>query len=214
MHSAAINIEPAIRSSRPFTRATLPRNSRYVPNLSVYRTDNRSSYNGLMLHLQGNVSNRLNLVVNYTLSKAKTWGCVLGELFDYVNGVCDPLNAFAKGDYGPSGENVTSRFVLAGTFHLWGGIELAAFDSGRKRPALYADHPGGRKRLRRCHRRSRRSQRRPDILRSISRYALYTSRSARLAADSGCTSDTLSCRLSNSSTCSTATTPVPITSRI
>jgi hypothetical protein len=95
-----------------------------VPNIYVYRTDNRSSYNGMSVHLQGNVSDRFNLVVNYTLSKAKTWGCVLGELFDYVNGVCNPLNAFDKGDYGPSGEDVTHRFVLAGTFHLWGGVDL------------------------------------------------------------------------------------------
>jgi len=78
----------------------------------------------LSLHLQGNVSSRFNLVMNYTLSSAETWGCVLGELFDYVNGVCNPLQAFAKGDYGPSGENVTHRFVLAGTLHLWGGVEL------------------------------------------------------------------------------------------
>jgi hypothetical protein len=95
-----------------------------VPDLSVFRTDNRSRYDGLSIHLQGNVSDRFNLVVNYTLSSAETWGCVLGELFDYVNGVCNPQNAFAKGDYGPSGENVTSRFVLAGTFHLWGGVDL------------------------------------------------------------------------------------------
>jgi hypothetical protein len=98
----------------------------YVPNIQVFRTDNRSRYDGLSLHLQGNVSNRFNLVMNYTLSSAETWGCVLGELFDYVNGVCDPLHAFAKGDYGPSGENVTHRFVLAGTLHLWGGVELTA----------------------------------------------------------------------------------------
>ena len=77
----------------------------------VFRSDNRSSYNALMLHLQGNVSKRFNLVANYTFSKAQTWGCVLGELFDYVNGVCDPLNPFAPGDYGPSGEDVRHRFV-------------------------------------------------------------------------------------------------------
>ena len=109
----------------PLYSSDIATQQQYVPNLSVYRTDNRSSYNALMLHLQGNVSNRLNLVMNYTLSRAKTWGCVLGELFDYVNGVCDPLNAFAKGDYGPSGEDVTSRFVLAGIFHLRGGMELS-----------------------------------------------------------------------------------------
>jgi hypothetical protein len=50
---------------------------------------------------------------------------VLGELFDYVNGVCDPHNAFAPGDYGPSGEDVRHRFVLMGTFQLTGGVQLA-----------------------------------------------------------------------------------------
>ena len=91
---------------------------------TVFRSDNRSSYNALMLRLQGNVSNRFNLTAHYTLASAKTWGCVLGELFDYVNGVCDPHNAFAPGDYGPSGEDVRHRFVLAGTLHVPGGFEL------------------------------------------------------------------------------------------
>jgi Carboxypeptidase regulatory-like domain/TonB dependent receptor len=94
------------------------------PNVNVFRSDNRSSYKGLALHLQGNVSRRFSLIANYTLASAKTWGCVLGELFDYVNGVCDPLNAFARGDYGPSGEDVRNRFVLAGTLHIPGGFEL------------------------------------------------------------------------------------------
>ena len=94
------------------------------PNVTVFRSDNRSSYKALALHLQGNVSRRFNLIANYTLSSAKTWGCVLGELFDYVNGVCNPLNAFAPGNYGPSGEDVTHRFVLAGTLHVPGGFEL------------------------------------------------------------------------------------------
>ena len=108
----------------PLYSSDVATQQQYVPNIQVFRTDNRSRYDGLSIHLQGNVSDRFNLVVNYTLSSAETWGCVLGELFDYVNGVCNPQNAFAKGDYGPSGENVTSRFVLAGTFHLWGGVDL------------------------------------------------------------------------------------------
>ncbi len=95
-----------------------------VPNANVFRSDNRSSYNSLMLHVQGN-TRRFNLVANYTLSKAQTWGCVLGELFDYVNGVCNPLNAFGPGDYGPSGEDVRHRFVLAGLVHIPGGFELS-----------------------------------------------------------------------------------------
>lgn len=101
-----------------------PLNQGDVPNLTVFKTDNRSSYNALMLRVQGNVSRRFNLTANYTLAKAQTWGCVLGELFDYVNGVCDPLNAFAPGDYGPSGEDVRHRFVLAGTVHLPAGFDL------------------------------------------------------------------------------------------
>ncbi|MGA9391704.1 MAG: carboxypeptidase regulatory-like domain-containing protein [Candidatus Sulfotelmatobacter sp.] len=95
-----------------------------VPDLNLFKSDNRSTYNAMMLHLQGNVSRRFNLTANYTLSKAKTWGCLLGELFDYVNGVCNPLDPFGPGDYGPSGEDVTHRFVLAGTLYLPGKIEL------------------------------------------------------------------------------------------
>ena len=96
----------------------------YPSGLSVFRSDNRSSYKALALHLQGNVAKRINFVANYTLSSAKTWGCVLGELFDYVNGVCDTSNPFGPGDYGPSGEDIRNRAVLAGTFHAPGGFEL------------------------------------------------------------------------------------------
>jgi hypothetical protein len=96
-----------------------------VPNFTVFRSDNRSRYDGLLIHVQGNVSRRLDMVMNYTLASAETWGCVLGELFDYVNGVCNPLQPFGKGDYGPSGEDVRHRFVLAGTFHAPGGFEVS-----------------------------------------------------------------------------------------
>jgi hypothetical protein len=101
-----------------------PAQADVVPNVDVYKTDNRSSYDAVTFKLQGNMQ-RLNLVAHYTLGRAKTWGCTVGELFDYVNGVCDPLNAFAPGDYGPSGEDVRHRFVLAGTAHLPLGIELS-----------------------------------------------------------------------------------------
>jgi hypothetical protein len=106
-----------------------------VPNVNVFEADNRSKYNALMLHLAGNMK-RFNLVANYTLSRADTWGCLLGELFDYVDGVCQvptgfnypnagQLNAFGPGDYGPSGEDVRHRFVLAGIVHVPGGFELS-----------------------------------------------------------------------------------------
>jgi hypothetical protein len=105
---------------------TDPDQAMYVPDVNVFHSDNRSSYNGLLFHLQGNVSHRLNLVANYTFSKAETWGCVLGELFDYVNGVCNPLNPFGPGDYGPSGEDVRHRAVLAFTWYAPAGFELSA----------------------------------------------------------------------------------------
>ncbi len=100
-----------------------------VPNVNVFQSDNRSSYNALMLHLQGN-ARHFSLVANYQLSKAQTWGCLLGELFDYVDGVCiNPntglLDAFGPGDYGPSGEDVRDRFVLAGILRVRGGFELS-----------------------------------------------------------------------------------------
>ena len=95
-----------------------------VPNVAVFRADNRSRYDALSVHLQADVS-RFTLVFNYVWSSAETWGCVLGELFDYVNGVCDPRHAFSKGDYGPSGEDVTHRAVLAGTLRLPKGFDLS-----------------------------------------------------------------------------------------
>ncbi|MGB8010744.1 MAG: carboxypeptidase regulatory-like domain-containing protein [Terriglobales bacterium] len=119
---------------------------------TVFASDNRSSYNALMLHVQGNMR-RFNLVANYTLSKAQTWGCVLGELFDYVDGVCTAqsgpnagqLDAFGPGDYGPSGEDVRHRFVLAGTVHIPGGFELSTItqvESARPITITTADNSG------------------------------------------------------------------------
>jgi len=104
-----------------------------VPDVNVFQSDNRSSYNALMLHLRGNMR-RFSLAANYQVSKAQTWGCLLGELFDYVDGVCKlqngpdagQLDAFGPGDYGPSGEDVRHRFVLAGTDNLPAGFELSS----------------------------------------------------------------------------------------
>jgi hypothetical protein len=104
------------------------------PKISLFRTDNRSSYNGLAIQLQHRFSNRFELTANYVLSSATTWGAVVGELFDYVNGVSDPLNAFGSGDHGPSGEDIRHRFVLIGTLQLPWGFEmstLSQFESAR-----------------------------------------------------------------------------------
>jgi hypothetical protein len=111
----------------------------------VFRSDNRSSYDGVSFRVQGNVARRAHLVAHYTLAKAQTWGCVLGELFDYVNGVCDPYHPFAPGDYGPSGEDVRHRFVLVGTFQLPGGFQVSTlFQAESARPFTMTTPDGDR----------------------------------------------------------------------
>ena len=122
-----------------------PGQATVVPDVNVSHSDNRSSYDALLVHLQGNINARLSLLANYTLAKAQTWGCVLGELFDYVNGVCNPLNPFGPGDYGPSGEDVRHRIVFAGTGHIYGGVELSALvqaESARPFTITTADNSG------------------------------------------------------------------------
>jgi hypothetical protein len=129
----------------PLLAASDPDQATYVPDVNVFHSDNRSSYNGLLVHLQGNVRRRLTMVANYTFSKAQTWGCVLGELFDYVNGVCNPLDAFAPGDYGPSGEDVRQRFVFAGTWRAHAGFEVSGLsqaESARPFTITTADNSG------------------------------------------------------------------------
>lgn len=105
-----------------------------APNLSLFRTDNRSEYDGVSFMVQHRFSDHFELTAHYTLAKATTWGAVVGELFDYVNGVSNVNNPFGPGDHGPSGEDVRHRFVLVGTLQLPGKIELATlsqFESAR-----------------------------------------------------------------------------------
>ncbi len=129
----------------PQLPSTDPSQAAYVPDVNAFHSDNRSSYNGLLIHLQGNLTRRFNLIANYTFSKAETWGCVLGELFDYVNGVCDPLNPFGPGDYGPSGEDVRHRFVIAGAWQAPAGFQVSGLsqaESARPFTITTADNSG------------------------------------------------------------------------
>jgi len=105
-----------------------------APSISLFRTDNRSRYDGVAFLVQHSFSKQFELSAHYTLSSAKTWGATVGELADYVNGVSDVRNAFGPGDFGPAGEDVRHRFVLAGTLRLPGKVELitlSQFESAR-----------------------------------------------------------------------------------
>jgi hypothetical protein len=104
------------------------------PDISVFRTDNRSRYDGVSFAVSHRFAGRFEMTAHYTLAKATTWGAVVGELFDYVNGVTDVKNPFGPGDHGPSGEDVRHRFVLAGTLRLPWQFEmstLSQFESAR-----------------------------------------------------------------------------------
>jgi hypothetical protein len=101
---------------------TLPANA---PNVSVFRSGNRSSYNGLAFQIQHSFSKRFEMNAYYTLASATTWGATLGELFDYVNGVSNVNNPFGPGDHGPSGEDVRHRAVISGVVHLPGAFEVS-----------------------------------------------------------------------------------------
>jgi hypothetical protein len=131
---------PLITTSDPNYQAD---QAALVPDLNLFKSDNRSTYHSLAIVAQGNVSRRFSLIAHYTLSSAKTWGCLLGELFDYVNGVCDPLNAFGRGDYGPSGEDIRHRFVLAGTVHIPGGFELSTLTQAESARPYTLTTPAG-----------------------------------------------------------------------
>lgn len=129
----------------PLLAAQDPVQAEVVPNVNVFHSDNRSSYNALFVHAQADWAGRVSLIANYTLSRAQTWGCVLGELFDYVNGVCDPLEPFAHGDYGPSGEDVRHRAVLGARWHLPGKLSLSTLtqaESARPFTITTADNSG------------------------------------------------------------------------
>jgi len=104
-----------------------------APDASVFRSDNRSSYNGGSLILQHR-GRRYDVTAHYTFARATTWGAQAGELFDYVNGVTNPLNPFGPGDHGPSGEDIRHRFVVSGVFELPYKFQLstlAQFESAR-----------------------------------------------------------------------------------
>ncbi len=104
-----------------------------APSASVFRTDNRSTYNGVSFIAQHR-GKRHDLTAHYTFAKATTWGATVGELFDYVNGVSDALHPFGPGDHGPSGEDIRHRFVVSGILELPFKFQvstLAQFESAR-----------------------------------------------------------------------------------
>jgi Carboxypeptidase regulatory-like domain/TonB dependent receptor len=129
----------------PLLPVTDPAQAAFVPDVNVFHSDNRSSYDALMVHVQANWARRVALTANYVLAKAQTWGCVLGELSDYVNGVCNPLHAFASGDYGPSGEDNRHRATLGLRWRAPGKVEFSTLtqaESPRPFTITTADESG------------------------------------------------------------------------
>jgi hypothetical protein len=105
-----------------------------APDVDVFRTDNRSQFDGVSFVVQHRFSNHFDLTAHYTLAKATTWGAVVGELFDYVNGVSNALNPFGPGDHGPAGEDIRSRFVIVGRVDLPWKIEVSTLSQFESAP--------------------------------------------------------------------------------
>ena len=104
-----------------------------APDTSVFKSDNRSIYNGASVIVQHHGA-KADVTAHYTFARATTWGATVGELFDYVNGVTNVTNPFGPGDHGPSGEDIRHRLVINGIFRLPYGFEigtLAQFESAR-----------------------------------------------------------------------------------
>ena len=62
-----------------------------------------------------------------------------------MNGVCNVNNPFAPGDFGPTGEDVRHRFVVAGIAYARGGFEFATLtqiESARPHTITNADGSG------------------------------------------------------------------------
>ena len=96
------------------------------------------------MHLQGNVSRRFNLIANYTLASAKTWGCVLGELFDYVNGVCNPPESVCPRRLRTFRRRRSPSLRACRNVLRSGRLRTDHSFASRKRAAIHADDSGGR----------------------------------------------------------------------
>ena len=109
------------------------------------------------------------------------------------------LDAFGPGDYGPSGEDVRHRFVLAGTIHLPGGFDVSCVSQNESaRPITITDARQYRAHL------GQRSVYQP---RRIPRNALHRNPTCASLILSRFTSAGKSTLSSSSSTSSTATIP-------
>jgi hypothetical protein len=90
-----------------------------------YSSDNRSSYNALMLHCAGQHAPLQPGRELHSLQGSDV-GLRARRTLRLCDGVCTAqsgpnagkLDAFGPGDYGPSGEDVRHRFVLAGIVHM------------------------------------------------------------------------------------------------
>ena len=124
----ALSVQGGIsRCSRRSSPATMPpRKWTNVPDITVFRTDNRSRYDGMTVHLQGNVTRRLNSgrQLHACRRPPLAAACSASCLITWTACAIRCMRT-TEGDYGPSGEDVTHRFVLAGTLQAPGGLELS-----------------------------------------------------------------------------------------
>ena len=154
MHAyRAYNYVPGYSLFSPLYPSDVVSQQDNVPNIQLYKTDNRSSYNALAIHVQGNMAHWFNLTANYTLASAKTWGCTVGELFDYVNGVCNALNRLALATTARQAKTFAAALCWWAVFYLPAKFQVSTLMQFESARPYHADHSGRRQRHRRTIRR-------------------------------------------------------------
>jgi len=105
--------------------ARLP--SAMIPQRPYFVPKSFEATNALALHLQGRAREREMLAKLYAVI-AKTWGCEIGELFDYCPTGLRPLQCFCPGELRPSGRgySVIVRFSPARSMLLGARSDLLA----------------------------------------------------------------------------------------
>lgn len=123
--SKTININPVLVSkggSRPLSSAFKTAGLPVLGRIDLEASVGRSRYDGLNVSYRRRMSQHLSLNASYVLSRAVAYN---GNAAAFRNRPTDPLDYFAKHDFGPTPSDERHRVVLSGVVDLPGGFQFA-----------------------------------------------------------------------------------------
>lgn len=91
-------------------------------SVQMYASIDRSRYDGLNISYRRRMAKRVSLNASYVLSRSMAYN---GYAAGFGNTPTDYFNAFAKHDFGPTGNDERHRFTLSGVVQLPWGIQFA-----------------------------------------------------------------------------------------